>query len=390
MPPPSILFVDHSAALGGAELYLLDVAKHFRDRAAVVTFENGPFVDRLQAARIQTKVIAAPPAILEVRKDSSFGRLAAAVPALCRFAFQLGSTARDYDILFANSQKSFLVTAIAGVLSRRPVIWNLHDLLTDDHFSAGKRYLVARVANACASRVIVNSEATREAFVASGGRRSLTHIVYNGIDAADFDVSPHDVQTVRNNFQLQSEPVVGVFSRLASWKGQHVLLDAVAALPEIHVLIVGDALFGGDVKYARALRQTAEKRGMAHRVHFAGFQQNIAPYLHACDVVIHTSTAPEPFGRVIVEGMLAGKPVIATKAGGAREIITSEQNGLLVAPGDSAALRQAIVSLLSKPDMARALAQRGRQEAASRYSLEKMVEGINHVFQSVAPPVTTA
>ncbi len=390
MPSPSILFVDHSAALGGAELYLLDVAKHFRDRAAVVTFENGPFVDRLQAACIKSQVIAAPASILEVRRDSSFLRLVAAVPALCRFAFQLVSTARDYDILFANSQKSFLVTAIAGVLSRRPVIWNLHDLLTDDHFSAGKRHLVARVANACASRVIVNSEATRKAFASSGGRRSLTRIVYNGIDAADFDVSPHDVQTVRNNFQLQSEPVVGVFSRLASWKGQHVLLDAVAALPEIHVLIVGDALFGGDVKYARTLRQTAEKRGMAHRVHFAGFQQNIAPYLHACDIVIHTSTAPEPFGRVIVEGMLAGKPVIATKAGGAREIITSEQNGLLVAPGDSAALRQAIVSLLSKPDMARALAQRGRQEAASRYSLEKMVEGINHVFQSVAPPVTTA
>lgn len=390
MPSPSILFVDHSAALGGAELYLLDVAKHFRDRAAVVTFENGPFVDRLQAACIKSQVIAAPASILEVRRDSSFLRLVAAVPALYRFAFQLVSTARDYDILFANSQKSFLVTAIAGVLSRRPVIWNLHDLLTDDHFSAGKRHLVARVANACASRVIVNSEATRKAFASSGGRRSLTRIVYNGIDAADFDVSPHDVQTVRNNFQLQSEPVVGVFSRLASWKGQHVLLDAVAALPEIHVLIVGDALFGGDVKYARTLRQTAEKRGMAHRVHFAGFQQNIAPYLHACDIVIHTSTAPEPFGRVIVEGMLAGKPVIATKAGGAREIITSEQNGLLVAPGDSAALRQAIVSLLSKPDMARALAQRGRQEAASRYSLEKMVEGINHVFQSVAPPVTTA
>jgi len=98
--------------------------------------------------------------------------------------------------------------------------------------------------------------------------------------------------------------------------------------------------------------------------------------MHLVDVVAHTSTAPEPFGRVIVEGMLARTPVIATAAGGALEIVDPGKNGILVPPGDAPALQAALRQLLTAPERTHRLGQSGRQEAQTRFSLETMYENV--------------
>ena len=180
--------------------------------------------------------------------------------------------------------------------------------------------------------------------------------------------------------------MIGVFGRLTPWKGQEVLLAALGrpALAACHAVVVGEALFTDeDRHYAAALRERADTPALAGRVRFLGHRDDIPALMKACDVVVHTSTQPEPFGRVIVEGMLAGKPVIATDAGGAREIITHEQTGLLVPPGDAAALAAAVAQLRADSLFAEQLAAAGRAVAVERFTVTAMVNGVRQAVEDL-------
>lgn len=183
MSKPRVLFLDHSGALGGAELYLLDVARYFRKTSRVVLFESGPFADRLRESEIPVEVQSAPAAVMDVQKSTGWRSALKALPGLMRLTLRISRRARNFDILYANSQKSLFVAGLAGVLAGRPVIWNLHDLLTPTTSAPSTVGPQAVGPTGSWTRVIVNSEATREAFVSEGGTRAKTGLVYNGIDA---------------------------------------------------------------------------------------------------------------------------------------------------------------------------------------------------------------
>lgn len=382
MPSPRILFLDHAGVLGGAELYLLDVARHYRRHSAVLLFEDGPFRTALDEADISVYVAPADAGVLGVRKNAGWMHALAALPGLFSLVLTVARYARSYDLLYANSQKSMVVAALASLLCRCPVVWNLHDLLTAEHFSSLNRRFVVALANRLLTRVIVNSEATRAAFIDSGGDATKTGLVYNGFDLARF--SDPDSPSLKEELGLSAAtPLVGVFSRLAPWKGQHVLLRALQAVPTVHAVLVGDALFRGDDAYAAQLREEAQALDVEDRVHFLGFRDDVPQLMHGLDAVLHTSTAPEPFGRVIVESQLVGTPVIATAAGGALEIIQTEVNGLLIPPGNEDALATAICRLLGHPDAAAALATRGQSDAEMRFSMERMLTTLDHQLSTI-------
>jgi glycosyltransferase involved in cell wall biosynthesis len=291
--------------------------------------------------------------------------------------------ARGYDVLYVNSQKALIVGALAGKIAGKPVIWHLHDILTADHFSRVHRWLAVTVGNLLVSRIVANSRATAQAFVDSGGRVERVRVVYNGIDPSPFrSVVETKMDNLRRELGLVGVPVVSVFSRLAPWKGQHVLLEALARLPEVHALLVGAPLFGED-DYAKDLRQWAKALDVADRVHFLGFRRDVPSLMRLSDIVVHTSVAPEPFGRVIVEGMLALRPVVATRAGGAAEIVDDGMSGVLVEPGDANALAAALTDLLANPAKAKALAETGYKMALERFSLRSMLEDIEQQLQQV-------
>lgn len=380
---PRVLFVDQSGRLGGAELYLLDVAQAYRDTSRVVLFENGPFADALRAVHIPTTILVPPAAVRHVRKQDGLGALLRALPGLAQTVARLTRLAREYDLLFANTQKALLIAGLAGWWTGRPVVWNLHDLLTDDHFTALNRRAAVWGANAFATHVIANSQASRHAFEAAGGRVP-TSVVYNGIDPSPFEaVSASDGAALRAQLGVENVPLIGLFGRLAEWKGQHVLIEALSSLPDAHALLVGNALFDGDQAYARHLHQRVEAHELTDRVHFLGFRDDVPALMTACDVIVHTSVAPEPFGRVIVEGMLAGRPVVAARAGGALEIIDDGRTGRLVPPSDPATLRRTLATLLQDPGEASSLAKAGRARARNHFSPDAMHSGIHRALTQI-------
>lgn len=365
---PTILFLTHAAALGGAELYLLDIATHLRDQCAVAVLEEGPLEKKLADRGIETHVYRGDN-MHDVRKKSGIWSSLRAAPNLLDVANRLRDLVANYDVVFANSQKALFVGSLAGRLAGRPVIWNLHDLLTPSHFSLTARRLATLWANVAVDHVVTNSEATRRAFRGAGGRVPTTTI-YNGFDPAPFDeVTTNATNQLRASLGVDGHPVVGVFSRLAEWKGQHILLEALSGLSGIHGILVGDAIFSGDEKYGDTLRERAQALGMDDRIHFLGFRNDVPALMKAVDIVVHTSVAPEPFGRVIVEGMLAKRPVIATRAGGTAEIIEEGETGVLVPPGNPRALRHAIQALLDNTNRRRRIAKNGSRMARGRFSI---------------------
>lgn len=381
MIAPSVLFVDHTGALGGAELYLLDVVRHYPGSAHVVLFEDGPFADWLVESGVSVEVLEGRDSLLGVKRAGGLAGALRAIPNMLSLAKRVAQRARAHDVVFANSQKALIVASLASRLARRPLVWNLHDILTADHFSAFNRKVAVAFANGFAQRVIVNSEATLRAFHEAGGAVEKGTVVYNGVETAAFDEArADDVVSSRRELGLVDVPVVGVFSRLSPWKGQHVLIEALPQLPNVHALFVGSALFG-EGGYEEKLYQLAERLGVSDRVHFLGFRSDIALLMKCCDVVAHTSVSPEPFGRVIIEAMAAGRPVVATKAGGALEIVT-EETGLLIPPRDSAALAHAIRTVLN-PDVGAWLATAARERVQTTFSQKETNAGIARVVDSV-------
>lgn len=382
---PMVLFLDHKGSLGGSELSLLDIARYNLESSQVVLLTDGPFRKRLEEAGVEVEVLPAPAAVSDISRQGGLRQDLSAVPYVLGLAWKVAQLSRRYDVLYTNSQKALVVGALAGIISRKPVIWHQRGLMTrpaqetthNYYFSEGHRRLTAFLANHLVERVIANSGATARALVEAGILVDRVRVVHNGIDPAPFDaVTAVEVKGLRQEMGLEGVPVVGAFGRLTPWKGQHVLLEALPHLPGVHALLVGDAR-PEDEDYERTLRQQTEDLGLADRVRFTGFRRDIPQLMRLSDVVVHTSVAPEPFGRVIVEGMLAGSPVVATRGGGVLEIIDDGVNGLLVPPGDARTFVHVLRTLLEDPEKTRALTRAGHTTALERFSLQAMLDGVS-------------
>ena len=379
---PRILFLDHAGVLGGAELSLLTIAQHYADSGLVVLFSDGPFRERLEQNGVAVELVCAPNRVSGANRSGGLRQMLA-IPGVLQMAGRGAVRAKGFDVLLANSQKALVVGALAAAMARKPLVWCLRDILTAEHFSGFNRRLVVFLANRFANRVVANSQATLAAFVDSGGRSDRATVVYNGINAPEASPAIADAaRRIRADLCVGNAKTVGLFSRIAPWKGQHVLLEALAQLPEMNAWLVGAPLFGDEIRYQEDLVALAKSLGLTDRVRFLGFRDDIPELLHAVDFVVHTSISPEPFGRVIVEGMLAGKPVIAARAGGACEIIEDGKTGCLVPPGDSGALVATLRRLVEHPDEAARLGMAGKLSASERFSVEKMVLGIEQAVSA--------
>lgn len=380
---PSVLFVDQSGELGGAELSLFDLVRLRPGFSSVALFEDGPFREKLDNAAIPVQLMP----LLgnhRIQGGSGLGAALKASPAIIRQVLKLAGRARNFELLYANTQKAFVISAIAAKLARRPLIWHLRDILTADHFSSTTRSVAVRLANSFADCVIANSASTAEGFRAAGGKAEI-RVVHNGIPSDAFDSIDGEAaqQRLRGELGWHDLPIIGVFSRLDTWKGQHVLVEALRQLPDVRAIFVGGALFEKDA-YATQLRARISELGLEDRCRILGFRSDIPALMKGVDIVAHTSIAPEPFGRVVVEGMLAGRPVIATRAGGVVEIIDDGTTGLLTEPGNIDDLAQAIRRLIASPDYAAQIAAAGARAAKNRFSIETLVSQVNAIIREIA------
>lgn len=251
------------------------------------------------------------------------------------------------------------------------------------NYSAVDRY-VSRLLDS----VVFISRAVEESCLALNIRREKGQVVYDPIDVRAFgDTDP--TAEVRAEFGLSDgDSIVCDVGRLVPWKGQELFLRAwakvIKAHPRARALVVGasDRTAEGQA-YFRNLQQVTADLGLVDHVKFTGFRTDIPRIMSASDVVVHSASRPEPFGRVIVEGMAAGRPVVATRGGGVVEIIEDRINGMLVPLDDVEAIAKAIGYLLHNPEQARRIGERAKQDARQRFSVERHVRTIEQIYSSV-------
>lgn len=234
-------------------------------------------------------------------------------------------------------------------------------------------------------RFIFISEAVRRSQEAAGIPLA-GEVVYNAVDLRAFH-PPVDPESLRREFGFPpGARVFGMVGRLEPWKGHRVFLQALASLrqghPEACGLIVGEAETNSPA-YPGELQALADSLGLGKAVAFAGYRPDALRLMTGMEAVVHCSVEPEPFGRVLIEGMAAGRPVIGSAAGAVPEIIEDGVNGLLTPQGDAEALARAMARILEEPAAARAWAEAGRQMVLARFTLERHVAAIQRIYEDI-------
>ena len=375
-----ILFLDQSGKLGGAELSLLDLAKFYRDSCLVCLFADGSFRQALEQNQVPVRILSTRS--LKIYKDSNLWQSIKSIGQLLPLINQVAQISREYDIIYANTQKAMVVGAMVSLLTKKPLIYHLHDILSSEHFSLANSQLAVSLANRFTSLIIANSKATKTAFIKAGGKKQLVEVVYNGFNLEQYQNLKPEATQLRQKLNLTRKYVVGHFSRLSPWKGQHILLEALTHCPDVTAVFVGDALFGED-EYVEQLHQQVKQLGLGDRVIFLGFRTNIPQLMSMCDLIVHTSTSPEPFGRVIVEAMLCGKPVVASAGGATSELISHGYTGWLTPSGDTSKLGEIINRCRQQPDLTKAIAQAGKDAAVRRFNLSNIEQQIDYLLCKV-------
>jgi glycosyltransferase involved in cell wall biosynthesis len=221
-----------------------------------------------------------------------------------------------------------------------------------------------------------------------GDFSSGTHVLHDGLTRIP-RVHPARGDTgaaTREELHIAPDTfVVAVLGRLADWKGQDVLVRALAepALAEAGAvaLIAGDAYPG---EAAPDIAGLAAALGVADRVRLLGFRRDPGDVLAAADVVAVPSTRPDPLPNSAIEALAAGRPVVAAAHGGLPEIVRDRATGLLVRPGDPAALATALRQLADDPERRAAMGQAAASDARERFGLERMLDEVEGIYATLA------
>ncbi|MBX3027544.1 glycosyltransferase family 4 protein [bacterium] len=266
---------------------------------------------------------------------------------------------------------------LAGILTGVPVLCHVKGF---EKYGGRERWAARHTILVCMTQAVL------DACHAHGVRSPIERIVYDAVDETWLRPQ-RDPADLRRELGIPADaPCVGIAGNIQEWKGQRVLVDALGLLGDrhdAHCVIAGGVHRAGEA-YAAALRARIDELGLGGRVHLTGFRADIPEVMNAWDIVVHASVRPEPFGRVILEGMLLGKPVIATAAGGVPELITHEETGYLVPPGDAAALAAQLGALLADPETARATGARSRDWARARFALDRHVAEMCQIYTDAA------
>ena len=341
-----------------------------RYRPLVVLPEAGPLASDLREAGVE--VLLRPLAVLRRALMSPRGvsRVAAAWAA---DAGGLGRLARAQQVALVHTNTSVtLGGAAAARVAGAPHVWHVREIYTgfERWFPAYRRLLLSADALPCVS------EATRRQF----GPAPAAFVLHDGLALAP---KRADREAARRALGLpERAPVVAVLGRISGWKGQDVLVRALATGPlrerdNVTALVAG-APWRGEERHRRALEQLAATLGLTGRVHLPGFVEDTSLVYGAADVIVVPSRRPDPLPNAALEAAAAGCCVVASDHGGLPEILRHDETGLLVAPNDPVALAQAIAGA----DRER-LGAAAAAEVPQRFAAARMLAEIQSLYDAV-------
>jgi len=361
-PPPAILQVLPALRSGGVERGTLEIAEAqiaagFR---AIVASAGGEMVPALEA--LGAKHITLP---LTAKSPWAMWRNAAALAALAR--------AEGVALIHARSRAPAWSALIAARRLGLPFVTTYHGAYNEGF--PGKRLYNSVMARG--DRVIAISHFIADLIRARHGvDEARLRVIPRGVDPRRFDpalVSAERLAALRAAWGVaEGQPIIMLPARVTRWKGQMVLVEAMAQLPgDALALLVGDA--AERPAFQAELQARIAGLGLQDRVRLVGHATDMPAALMLADVVVHASTDAEAFGRTVIEAQAMARPVIASDLGAPRETVAEGITGWRTPPGDAAALAAALSRALAMTDSERAaLGARARAAVLSGYTTAAM------------------
>jgi glycosyltransferase involved in cell wall biosynthesis len=291
---------------------------------------------------------------------------------------------RSADLVYTTGFKSHLAVALAH---KRPLVWHLHEfppIVTGPIW----RLLAGTLPDA----LIANSGIVSQRWARTRRTRLASNTVPNGVDLELFRPRPptkwiHDQLGIGHERRLVGMPAV-----LARWKGHLEVIEAFQRIqddcPNTELVIIGGTIYDthSERRHGEELERVIRRSESRARVHMLEFQRDIDRVYPELALVVHYSLRSEPFGKVIVEGMASGVPVLAADEGGPREIMGSEPvGGWLVEPRNVDRLAGALRDVLQRPtDQLHAVGAAGRARAEAYFSSRRFAAGVADAFRRIA------
>lgn len=372
-----VLYVNHTAELGGAEFSLLDLLTHLdrnRFEPVAVLPVRGPLLERVRALDVPVHTV--PMRRLKRTKDPFVQ-----IPSLVQWLLSRRKVAEiarreRIDLIHANSTTAFLYAAAAA--REIKAVWHERDL---GKLSRPERYLAAR-----ASRIIAISESVAQPLLHEFGASGKVRMIHNGVDVDRFKPMERDEEVRRGLGASSDELLVGMVAHFARWKRHELFLFVAAEVlkrrPSARFVIVGDDPFGEHRRYRHKLYRRTRQLGLVERVKFAGIREDMPAVLNALDVLVHP-TESEPFGRVILEAMACGVPVVAVDRAGPSEIIIDGESGTLMPDNEIPTVVEAVLGMLQDVQLRQQIGDGARERAIAAFDVRRTVSEIEKLYEEV-------
>jgi len=365
-----VLNVVPTLMCGGTENQFMTLARELDRTRFDVEFAClrrwGPYIEELDARNIPLTEYQ----VSSFRSPKTVAEQARLARHIRRERVQIVHAYNFYGNVFAIPPSRLVApVTIASIRDRAPYLTSMQ-----------KR--VQRFACQFADGILTNATAVKDWLIDEGFDGSKITVIPNGVDLTRFDDAPPREALRRELGLADDTPLVGVVSRLTKLKGLENFIEAAALLrrqfPQARFLVIGETS-PMNREYLPELQRYAEECGVAECVIFTGIRSDVPAILASLDVSAMPSLN-EALSNVLLESMAAGAPTVATRVGGTPEALADGDSGLLVNPGDSRALADAIARLLADRTLAAALGRAARARIADCYSVRRMVRATEDVY----------
>lgn len=385
----SILFIHQSAELYGSDktmLYFLSELDKTKYLPVIVLPFDGPLKSELEKNNI--KVVIAP--VLKLYRKMFTPK------NMIKFFKEYKEGIRTLDKL--NEEHNFkliyshTLAALIGIMfaKKRKIkhLWHVQEIIANPKvFNLAFKKLLSWKSN---HKVVYDSIATMNFWIE--GNKTLTkksEAVWNGIETTNLPTfTVNELAEVRKNFFFSNddEIIIALVGRINSWKGQQLLLSAFTILSKKHsnikLIYLGSAPPNQEI-FEIELHNKIKEYNLRDKVVVIPFQKEITKFWNAIDIAVVPSTEPEPFGMVVIEAMLAKKPVVASNHGGPTEIVVHNETGFLFEPNNAESLAAALEKLIQDKQLRLEYGKRGYERVLTTFSLKNHVSHFEKIFQEL-------
>lgn len=267
------------------------------------------------------------------------------------------------------------LAGLVGAFNKIPTFWFVPNYISTDKPLDFNRRIYRTMFRLLKVIPVANSHFTDGTFGPGDFER---HVVHLGVDAEKFSPSA-DGARIRSQLNIPKDAtVIGLHARMTPSKGQDRLVEALAISDvQAHLLLCGGPTEG---PFYDALVARTAALGLQDRVHFAGFQKDLAPYYAACDIVTNLRSDPEAFGLTVIEAMACGKPVLAHALGGPSETIIDGKTGWLIEDYKPHTIAEGLHRALSERVAWDTMGQAARERVTTEFTQARFIERVEHLL----------